>query len=149
MRVKSKVCFALILGLTLTGVATAQSKPSQTEANKKLVLDFFRVVFEAEKLDAAKDYLAEDYIQHNPRVPTGREGFVRYFKTIFHEPKPVQPTLRIAPMAVVAEGDLVTLIWKSTLPDPADKSKTYDTFEFDMFRIQNGRLAEHWDGATK
>ncbi len=148
-RMRLKLCAVLILGVIAAGPAAAQAKSNQTEVNKKLVLDFFRLVFEAENADAAKDFLAEDYIQHNPTVPTGREGFINTFKSMFHGPKPVQPTLRRQPVAVVAEGDLVTVIWKRPLPDPADPSKTYDAFAFDLFRIQNGKLMEHWDGATK
>jgi predicted SnoaL-like aldol condensation-catalyzing enzyme len=49
----------------------------------------------------------------------------------------------------VAEGDLVTLSFARELPDPADPAKKYTTTWFDMFRIENGKIAEHWDSAEK
>jgi predicted SnoaL-like aldol condensation-catalyzing enzyme len=48
-------------------------------ANKKLVYDFWREVLQAHRLDRAPEYLAEDYIQHNPNVATGRAAFVEFF----------------------------------------------------------------------
>jgi len=35
------------------------------------------------------------------------------------------------------------------LPDPKDASKKYTTTGFDMFRIEDGKIAEHWDAAPK
>jgi len=34
-------------------------------------------------------------------------------------------------------------------PDPKDPTKRYTTTWFDMFRIEGGKIAEHWDGAQK
>jgi predicted SnoaL-like aldol condensation-catalyzing enzyme len=143
------VLFLLLLAFQIHVDGLAKSASDQLQENKKLVLDFFRVVFEAENADAANQYLAEDYIQHNPKVPTGRDGFIKYFKAKWKEPKQVSAELKEPPQAVVAEGDLVTLMWKVERPEPADKSKNYDSYWFDMFRIKNGKLSEHWDNALK
>ena len=43
-------------------------------ANKRFVYDFWREVFEAAHMDLAPKYMTEGYIQHNPRVPTGRQA---------------------------------------------------------------------------
>ncbi len=47
----------------------------------------------------------------------------------------------------MAEGDLVTIVWEQKRPDPNDKSKAYFSYAFDTFRVKDGKLAEHWDGA--
>jgi predicted SnoaL-like aldol condensation-catalyzing enzyme len=138
----------IVLVLLLSSSGFAQSR-RQLEANKKVVLDFFRVVFQAENIDATKDYLAEGYIQHNPNVPTGREGFINFFKPILTHAKPVQATLDEPPVIVMAEGNLVTVIWKEMRPEPSDKSKKYESFSFDTFRVKDGKLVEHWDGDVK
>ena len=142
------LCFLSMAPFPSLAATGSRSADPQLEANKKLVLDFFRVVFEAENTDAAKDYLTEGYIQHNPKVPTGRQGFIDYFKPKF-KPKPVQSELKEPPDVVTAEADLVTVMWKIKTPEPVDKSKTYDKYWFDMFRIKDGKITEHWDCATK
>ena len=52
-------------------------------------------------------------------------------------------------VAIVAEGDLVVLSFAREGVDPKDATKKYSTTWFDMFRIENGKIAEHWDPAQK
>lgn len=145
----ASVLLTLLLIASPALAATTNTDIDTTEANKKLVLDFFRVVFEAENADAAKDYLTEGYIQHNPKVPTGRDGFINYFKPKFKGPKPIKDQLEKQPEKILAEGDFVILMYKTPQVEPTDKNKIYDAYWFDMFRIENGKIAEHWDCAKK
>ena len=55
----------------------------------------------------------------------------------------------IARAKAFAKGDYVVLIWEREAKDPTDPSKMYKYNDFDLFRIENGRIAEHWDGAVK
>lgn len=120
----------------------------QLAANKRFVYDFWREVFEAAHMDLAPKYMAESYIQHNPRVPTGRQAFVDFFSKI-RKPTPIEPRVRAPLVAMLADGDLVTMVFAREYPEPSDPSKKYTTTWFDMFRIVDGRIAEHWDPATK
>ncbi|MEO7477624.1 MAG: nuclear transport factor 2 family protein, partial [Lysobacteraceae bacterium] len=116
--------------------------------NKRLVYDFWRDVFEGGHLDLASNYLAESYIQHNPNVPSGRAGFVDLFSK-FSKPKSIQPRIEAPLVAIVADGDLVILSFVSERSDPKDASKKYTTTWFDMFRVVNGKIVEHWDPSLK
>lgn len=117
-------------------------------ANKKLVYDFWREVFEAGHLDLAPKYMAEGYIQHNPNVATGRDAFVAFFGAI-KKSKPIEAKVTAPLVNIVAEGDIVVLTFVREYKDSKDPSKTYTTTWFDMFRIENGKVAEHWDPAQK
>ena len=117
-------------------------------ANKKLVFDFWREVFEAGHMDLADRYMAETYVQHNPNVPTGRAAFVAFF-TQFVKPKAIQPRIVAPLVTIVAEGDKVILSFVRETVDPKDANKKSTTTWFDMFRIENGKIAEHWDCASK
>jgi predicted SnoaL-like aldol condensation-catalyzing enzyme len=52
-------------------------------------------------------------------------------------------------VAIVAEGDLVVISFVRELPEPGNPSKKYTSTSFDMFRIENNRIVEHWDSALK
>jgi predicted SnoaL-like aldol condensation-catalyzing enzyme len=116
--------------------------------NKRLVYDFWREVFEGGHMELAEKYMAESYVQHNPNVPTGRAAFVEFFSKVA-KPKPIESKVKAPLVAVVAEGDLVVLAFAREGADPKDATKKYTTTWFDMFRIENGKIAEHWDPATK
>lgn len=125
-----------------------QSDNSKLEANKKLVYGFWREVFEGGHLDKADQYLSEDYIQHNPNVPTGRDGFVNFFAQ-YSQPKPIRDEISGPLVSVVAERDMVILSFVREHQDPNEAGKTYTTTWFDMFRIENGKIVEHWDPAVR
>ncbi len=116
--------------------------------NKRLVYDFWREVLEGGHLELAEKYLAVSYIQHNPSVPTGRAGFIDFFST-FAKPRAIEPTIKAPLVAIVAEGDYVVLSFVRELAEPSDPPKKYTTTAFDMFRVENGKIAEHWDAEQK
>lgn len=124
------------------------SSDAKLSTNKRLVYDFWREVLEGGHLDAVHKYMAEDYIQHNPNVPTGRAGFVEFFGK-FAKPKPILDHIKAPLISIVAEGDLVVLSFVQERSDPKDSTKKYTTTWFDMFRLENGQIVEHWDAATK
>ena len=125
-----------------------QSSDPKLAENKKLLYDFWREVFEAGHLELADKYMAETYIQHNPNVPSGRKAFVDFFSK-FKKAQPIVDTIKAPVVAIMAEGDMVMISFARELVDPKDISKKYTTTWFDMFRIENGKIAEHWDGAMK
>ena len=117
-------------------------------ANKRFVYDFWREVFEGAHMELADKYMAESYIQHNPNVPTGRTAFVDFFTRV-RKPATIEPRIKAPLVAVVAEGDYVVLSFARENADPKDPAKKYSTTWFDMFRIENGKITEHWDPALK
>jgi predicted SnoaL-like aldol condensation-catalyzing enzyme len=124
------------------------SNDPQLAKNKKIVYDFWRSVLEGGHLELAPQYMQETYIQHNPNVPTGRQGFIDFFSK-FAKAKPIVDTIQGPLIAIVAEGDRVILSFKSVHPDPKDANKKYTTTSFEMLRVENGKVVEHWDSALK
>ena len=124
------------------------STDARLAANKRLVYDFWREVFEAGHMDLAEKYMAEGYIQHNPNVPTGRAAFIAYFSKNV-PPQPIEARVKAPLVAILAEGDLVVLVFARELTDPKDPGQKYTTTWFDMFRLEGGKIAEHWDPAIR
>lgn len=96
----------------------------------------------------AESVLTERYIQHNPFVPSGRAGFIDFFKKFFSD-NPQAWEAAPPPALVLADGDYVMVMHKIMRPDPERSGHDYESFFFDLFRIQDGKIDEHWDSAVK
>jgi predicted SnoaL-like aldol condensation-catalyzing enzyme len=128
-----------------------QTAPMNGQEKKNLdhVLNWWREVLDGGHLELTSKYQAEDYIQHNPNANTGRAGFVEFFSKFAKPKNPIPTTLSNPPVVQGAKGDYVWLIFEREQPDPRDASKTYHSNSFDVLRIQNGKVQEHWDSAQK
>ncbi|HYC97836.1 nuclear transport factor 2 family protein [Brevundimonas sp.] len=111
--------------------------------NKTLVFDFWREV-QAGDLTNLDRYMDENYIQHSPGVASGRAGFRAFFEGRGGAARPVKPTIDNL-VSLVGEGDLVVMALRREMPDPRNPGQTYTTTWFDMFRVVDGKISEHWD----
>jgi predicted SnoaL-like aldol condensation-catalyzing enzyme len=128
--------------------ALLQSSDPHLAANKKLVFDMWRAIIQGAHTELAPKYFTESYIQHNPNVATGRDAMVSYMKQT-RPVRPIQPTITFPVIAMMAEGDLVMVATVSYADDPDNPGKKYTGTHFDLFRIENGKIAEHWDSVPK
>ena len=103
------------------------------ERNKALVLDAFDTLFNKRDYAAAEKYWSPDYIQHSAHIEPGRDGL---FNLIRNAPD----TLRYEHQLIVAEGDYVIVHGRFLGHGPP-----VAWIAADIVRIENGRLAEHWD----
>lgn len=102
----------------------------------EIVLAAMTAIFTSFDPDAAEQLLARDYIQHNPVVPTGAApilGFIPALK---------ESGISVNTHRVIAEGNMVVL--HSTY-DNAQAFGANSLVGFDVFRVENGKVAEHWD----
>ncbi|MDW3208495.1 MAG: nuclear transport factor 2 family protein [Reichenbachiella sp.] len=106
------------------------------DQNKKYAVAFYQMAYEGNPAKAIELYVGDDYIQHNPDVANGTQGFIDYFERMQRE----YPEKSIAFVRVIAEGDLVALHTHQTWPGN-DQYVTMDFFRFD----NNGKIVEHWD----
>lgn len=146
-------CVPLLAQTPVTGVdnpeALVKSKDKKLEANKQLILDLFREVLEAHHTELIGKYLAPDFIQHNPSAANGAEALASYFKQRFPKPSPIEPKVKRKIVSIVAEGDMVVVIYPQEFADPKDPEQKYSTAGFDAYRIKDGKVVEHWDNARK
>ncbi len=118
-----------------------QTAPMTAKEKKNLqfALDFTREVLQARHTDLSLKYQAEDYIQHNPNVPTGRAAFIAFFSR--RPPvNPIPAKLDPAPVVAGAKGDYVWMIMEREDKDPRDPSKTYHYNTFDVYRLGKGKI---------
>jgi predicted SnoaL-like aldol condensation-catalyzing enzyme len=115
-------------------------------ANKRLVYDMYRIVLQAGLAGRAGEFIGEDYIQHNPLAAQGLAGVQDYIRATRPE-RDILPTLELPMINIMAEGDFVTIAF--VRPETGPDGATYYSTWFDMFRIQDGKIAEHWDPMLK
>jgi len=109
---------------------TAKTTPEQ---NKVLVLEAFEALFNKRDYKAAEQYWSPNYIQHSAHIEPGRDG-------LFNLVRNAPDTLRYEHQLVLAEGDYVIIHGRfSGIGRPAA------WIAADVVRIEDGRLAEHWD----
>jgi predicted SnoaL-like aldol condensation-catalyzing enzyme len=123
---------------------------SRPKKNKELVEAFCTTVFVNHDLSTLDHFMRDDYIQHNPDVPQGKAGFKQFFEVTFK----AMPDFKYTLKQIVAEEDLVWIYcttsgthtggeWLGV--QPTGNRLNFDVV--DMFRIQDGLIAEHWDVA--
>ncbi|MFB7337029.1 ester cyclase [Streptomyces adustus] len=106
------------------------------EENKQTVLAFYQAAINDKDHDAASKLLGHHYVQHNPRIADGLEGFREFVETL----KADFPHLRAEVKRIFAEGDhVIAHVHGVRVPGGPE------TAIVDIFRLEEGRIAEHWD----
>ncbi|MBO4253118.1 nuclear transport factor 2 family protein [Streptomyces griseorubiginosus] len=101
-----------------------------------MVVHFMDQLFNHGNLAVIDRFVRPDYIQHNPNSPDGPDALRRLVTGLRAE----HPQLHVTVQRAIAEGDLV-LLHSHSVSEPGDKGDAI----VDIFRIQDGRIAEHWD----
>ena len=114
-----------------------------------LVTRVMSLLIDPEKAELARPLLTESYIQHNPNIASGADAIIGWTRS--EQAARARESMRPAPEppVFVCQGDKVVMMLSRDVPDPANPGKTYRSYWFDMWRVEDGKLAEHWDGAPK
>lgn len=128
----------LITSLITFTLAACSNSNRVAERNKANVLAFYELgINQFQTVQAAKQYLGDVYLQHNPMVADGAEAFIKAFHSVQQKYPQSKGTIK----RVIAEGDLVMLhIHRQN--DANDVGRAV----VDIFRLdEQGKIVEHWD----
>jgi predicted SnoaL-like aldol condensation-catalyzing enzyme len=122
-------------GHTMVDGATTVTDKAYTEKNKALVKSFVETVLIKGQFDKIGDYYHNDIIQHNPYIDNTIEGLKNGIANLQKQ----GITLQIEKIHyVIGEGNFVLTVSEGKF---AGKPTAF----FDLFRVENGKVAEHWD----
>lgn len=102
--------------------------------NKEIVQEFYENVFNRWDMSMVDSVMRDDYIQHSPEVEDGKAGFIKFFNE-FLKFKPHAEIIKI-----MEEDDMVCVFFRCTMGANGAVVKV-----FDLYRLEDGKLAEHWD----
>jgi predicted SnoaL-like aldol condensation-catalyzing enzyme len=132
------VAVAALAMFLMASFAAAQSKPqSQVEQNKKIAVAFLSMIFNDHKVEEAfKLYSVPEYKQHNPYAASGAQAAINFLGPYLKS----NPEAKTEIKRVIAEGDLVAIH-----NNPKQNANDRGRAVVDIFRIENGKVVEHWD----
>ena len=133
--------------------AVAASDTPERTAVKRLLIEFeadlARMVrddrVQEDVVEVITRYATEDYIQHDPNAAgDGLENLIEHFR---HVPVggPTPPPV----VSVILDGDVACIMMRELAPDPVIRGATYEWNILTVFRVRDGRLAEHWSTFRK
>ena len=108
---------------------------SKKEQNIALVKRFYDEVFNAHDVSKLDEFMRDDYMQHNATVEDGKDGFIKFTEFFFG----LDPEMEIIKI-FANDDDEVAVFFKCTCRANGMVNKVVD-----MYRLQDGLLAEHWD----
>ncbi|PZU10977.1 nuclear transport factor 2 family protein [Sphingomonas sp.] len=123
--------------LILQAWEPVSARSRQEAANAVAASGFIDMVFNRHRVEEAFDrYVGADYIQHNPRVATGRANGIQALGRLVAR----FPQMRVSVARILADGDLVA-IHTHQVKQPGERGSAIAEF----FRFARGRIVEHWD----
>ena len=122
--------------LTACATHSAKSPTASAEANRQAVLAFYEKGLNQKDADAALQYVGDRYVQHNPNAADGREGFRQYVAMLREK----FPQSHSEIQRSFVDGDYV-ILHVHAVRDPGTRGNAI----VDIFRLENGKIAEHWD----
>jgi predicted SnoaL-like aldol condensation-catalyzing enzyme len=118
-----------LIAVTRPGHRVSDDRPNR---NRALVIEAMTSLFQRRDASAVERLYAPDYVQHNPSIPQGRDSLQALVAGLSQD-------VYYEPGLTVAEGDFVAI--HGRIRGWADTPQVV----VDLFRIEDGKLAEHWD----
>jgi len=100
--------------------------------NKELALQAITDVFVHRDIHALDKYFSANYIQHNPSIPNGTEALKQFLPTL-------PADFKYEPGLITENGNFIMIHGRY------ENWNKMNMIAVDIFRIENGKLAEHWD----
>ena len=123
------------------------SRPGTPEAIGSALLDKYVAALNAHDTSSFAEIHTESYIQHSGRSPSGLAAQIENFRGIFGRMPDLQARVEdriIAGDRVVARMSL-TATHTQPLQGIAPSGRRFTLRTIDIWRVENGKFAEHWD----
>ena len=134
----TRIAFALATAaFMLSTPAAFAADAAQMEANKKAAMEFYDAAINKKDFEAARKYIGDRYVQHNPGAADGIEGFKAFLGFLREK----RPNYHSDIKRAFADGDYV-ILHVHAVREPGTRGNAI----MDIFRLDDkGKVVEHWD----
>jgi steroid delta-isomerase-like uncharacterized protein len=138
---------AIVAAAAVSLALLSSASAAETDANKQLFRGFIEELWNKRNTAVIDRYLSPDFVEHNKNLSSGIEGRKQFVAAVFAGFSDYHAEIQ----DVVAEGDrlVARIMWTGTQDGPflgrpaTGKPLRFSTADF--LRIENGKIAEHWD----
>lgn len=114
----------------------ADGQEAVEERNKKIAIEFYNAALNEKNWEKTRSMIGNRYVQHNLNAVDGPEGLKAHIEYLKREFPKNHGEIKHA----LADGDLVALhVHNKRSPEVRGNAVV------DLFRIENGKVVEHWD----
>jgi predicted SnoaL-like aldol condensation-catalyzing enzyme len=133
-----KIFSLAIVSLISIGCQSLSKKSgfSQTDVNKKNVIEFYNLAINNKDYEAASKFIGNRYVQHNPMAKDGKEGLKNFIDFLISK----FPNSKSIIKRSYAEGDYV-ILHVHAIREPG----TLGYSIMDIYKLEEGKVVEHWD----
>jgi steroid delta-isomerase-like uncharacterized protein len=137
-----------IAGILVSSVSRpTMAQKESAEAVASALLDRYVAAVNAHDTSTFGDIHTENYVQHSGRSPNGLAAQIENFRAIFARMPDVQ--VRIDDRIIQGDKVVARMTFSATHTQPlqgiAPTGKRFTLRTIDIWRVENGKLAEHWD----
>lgn len=125
-----------LIATVSAAVLSTSAFAGEMNANEQIVADTLKAVFSDFDATKAGELLAEDYIQHSPSLPTGSAPIIGFI------PQLKESGITYTTHRIFSEGDIVVT---HNSYENAQAFGAPSIVTFDVFRVKDGKITEHWD----
>lgn len=143
---KKVILGIVFVNIFLVSYVSFADAKTDTERAKEFAKEAITEIFFKRNPAAIDKYVVEDYIQHQPGIPNGRQPFKNYLTMMFKAFPDYQGEIE----SIVAEGEFVSFHFKWTGTHQGEfmgikpTGKRISRRTADVLRIKNNRIVEHW-----
>lgn len=108
--------------------------------NKELAKRFFDAAFINCDAETSRSMITDEYVQHNPFVPSGALGFIELLPVLREQ------DMRFTNHRLLADENYIV---SHNAVENVPVTGHQNVVTFDVWRVEDGKLAEHWDNVTE
>jgi predicted SnoaL-like aldol condensation-catalyzing enzyme len=119
----------------------------EEQKNIEVAVGYYRDCVQSHHPELVDNFLAKNEVNHNPNDPKTPAGLMALLSGRFPKPEPLHKEIDPLPNLLIAKSNMVLFMYDEEAKDA--NGNAYQADRFEMVRLKDGRIVEHWDVANR